>query len=108
MENIKIKQIKKDSSDENSSQTLSYLVIELSSTPSEEWNKAFDQNAISAKSKQFDTANCDGNLLHVKYKKTLKRDDVFNQIESLVNETNKEQDDFNSWIDKTNARLTNQ
>lgn len=108
MEQIKIKQINKERSNENSSATQSYLVLELSTKPSPEWIEAFDQNATSAKTKTFDTANCDNNLIHIKYKKSAKRDEVFNQIEALVNETNQEQNDFNSWIDKTNARLAGQ
>jgi len=108
MEQIKIKQIKKEESNENLSAAQSYLVLELSAKASPEWNEAFDQNALSAKVKTFDTAICDGNLIYIKYKKSAKRDEVFTQIEALVNETNQEQNDFNSWIDKTNARLVAQ
>jgi hypothetical protein len=108
MEQIKIKQIKKDESNENLSTSQSYLVLELFTKPSPEWNEAFDQNAVSAKTKTFETALCDNSLIYIKYKKSAKRDEVFNQIEALVNETNQEQNDFNSWIDKTNIRLAGQ
>jgi hypothetical protein len=105
MEQIRIKRIDGEQSNDNFNSAQAYLVIEIEPKPSHEWNAAFDQNAISAKQKQFETATCSENMIHVKYKKSANRDTVFNQIEALVAETNQEENDFNSWIDKTNARL---
>jgi restriction endonuclease len=105
MEQIRIKRIDGAQSNDNLNTTQVYLVIEIEPKPSDEWNAAFDQNAVVTKQKAFDTATCSENMIYVKYKKAANRDTVFSQIEALVNETNQEENDFNSWIDKTNARL---
>lgn len=103
MEDIKIKQINKEKSNKNAGNNLALLVVELSKEPSAEWITGFNQNG--KKMAQFQQAICQKNIISLKYSTNANPDEIFKILTSLIDQVNKEQDEFNSWIDKKNKEL---